>query len=501
MRIFVGTLATETNTFASMPTGMRGYRDFAYYPAGTHPEAMSLFAGPLWAARQRAAQRGWQVIEGLVAAAQPAGTTTRPTYEALRDELLADLRRALPVDIVALGLHGAMVAEGYPDCEGDLLTRVRALVGPEVVIGAELDPHCHLSAAMVEQADWLLAFKEYPHTDVAERAFELLDLCEAQALGRLRPAAAVADCEMIAMLHTTREPARGFVQRVRALEGHDGIVSISIAHGFPWGDVAEMGTQVLVYADGDAAAAQRCAQGLAEELVALREALAVRYPGVDEALDQALGAPPGTVVLADVADNAGGGAPSDSTFILRRLIERHVGRTAPAALGPLWDPIAARLAFEAGVGANLRLRIGGKIGPESGAPLDLLCTVRALRENMTMTGLAGAATPMGDCALVEVQAEGVQIVLTSLRSQAMHPDLFTQLGCALERRRIVVVKSSQHFYAAYAPLASQVIYVDAGGTLSFDWASLPYRNVRHPKWPLRGDATPAPPNSTPARTR
>ncbi len=175
LKNFGGTIATESNTFSLIPTGLRSFRDFADFLAVTHPEAMSLFAGPLWAARQRARERRWQLSEGLVAAAQPAGITTRSTYEALRDQLLDDLERSLPVDVVALGLHGAMVADGYDDCEGDLLARVRALVGPDVVVGAELDPHCHLSDRMVANADLLVAFKEYPHTDIPEREYELLD--------------------------------------------------------------------------------------------------------------------------------------------------------------------------------------------------------------------------------------------------------------------------------------------------------------------------------------
>ena len=169
MRVFTGGIATETNTFAPMPTGMATFRDRGYWPAGTHPDQMFYFAGPLWAARLRGKPKGWDMVEGLVAGAQPSGTTTRACYEALRAELLDDLKKALPVDMVVLGLHGAMVAEGYDDCEGDLLQKVREIVGPGVVVGAELDPHCHLTTEMVDSADLLIAYKEYPHTDVLER--------------------------------------------------------------------------------------------------------------------------------------------------------------------------------------------------------------------------------------------------------------------------------------------------------------------------------------------
>ena len=483
MRVFSATLATETSTFAPMPTGLSSFQERGYYKAGQHPEHMSFFAGPLWAARQRGRPLGWTLCEGMVAAAQPSGTTTRAAYETLRDELLADLRAALPVDLVLLGLHGAMVADGYDDCEGDLLQRVRAIVGPQVVVGAELDPHNHLSAAMLQHADLLVAFKEYPHTDILERALELVDLCQAKAEGRIEPVASVADTGGLVVMHTSRQPARGFVDRIQALEGQDGILSISVSHGFPWGDVPDMGTKVLVYSDarvdpgGTRGAA--LARQLADELKSLRHALDVPMPGIDEALDQALAFEGGPVVLADGADNPGGGAPGDSTFILQRLIERAVDN---ACLGPLWDPVAARIAFDAGIGATLNLRIGGKIGPLSGTPLDLRVTVKALQPELMMTGLADTPTAMGDSALVECQ--GVEILLCSLRNQAMGSDVFTHIGVDLAAKKIIVVKSSQHFYASFSKVAKKVIYVAAPGAVTVDLKTLPYRKIQRPKWPI-----------------
>jgi len=480
MRVFTGGLATETNTFAPMPTGLASFRDRGYYPAGKHPEELTFFAGPLHAARLRAKALGWDVVEGMVAAAQPSGTTTRAAYETLRDELLGDLRGAGKVDMVVLGLHGAMVADGYDDCEGDLLARVRAIVGPETVIGAELDPHNHLTPEMLASADLLIAFKEYPHTDILERALELVDLCAAQVEGRIQLVGAAVDCEMLVTMHTSRDPARSFVDRIQALEGKDGILSISISHGFAWGDTEHMGTQVLVYADGDAAKAQALARRLADELIGMREALGVRYPSIDEALDEALAFDGGPVVLADGADNPGGGAAGDSTFVLRRMLERGV---ANACLGPLWDPVAVRIAFDAGVGATLMMRIGGKISALSGDPVDALCTVKALMPEMKMTGLAGTPMAMGDSALVETA--GIEIVLITLRNQAMGTDLFTQLGCDIANKKIIVVKSSQHFYASFSKVAKHVIYVGAPGAVTLDLNTLPYRKVRRPKWPLR----------------
>ncbi len=479
MRVFAASLATETNTFGPIPTGLDAFRARGYFPAGTHPEALSFFAAPLWVARQLCASEGWTLIEGMVAGAQPGGVTTRAVYERLRDELLADLTRALPVQMVLLGLHGAMVADGYDDCEGDLLRRVREIVGPGVVIGAELDPHNHLTAAMTGNADLLIAFKEYPHTDIVERARDLARLSSATARGEVRPVHAVVDCEMIVTIHTTNEPGRSFVDRMTALEGQDGVLSISLSHGFPLGDVPDMGTKVLVYTDGDQAKANALARSLADELISLRERLAVPFLGIDAALDQAVASPAKPVVLADRADNPGSGSPGDSTFILRRMRERGIGN---AAIGPMWDPLAVRIAFEAGLGARLPLRIGGKVGPASGDPLDLMCEVKALVPDMMMTGLSGAPTPVGDAALVV--ADGIEIVLITRRNQAMGTDVFTNLGCDLAAKDIIVVKSAQHFQAAFAPIAKAVLHVEAPGAATPDLASLPFRKIKRPKWPL-----------------
>lgn len=479
MRVFSGGITTETNTFAPMPTGLASFRDRGYFATGQHPDHFNFFAGPLWAARLRGKEQGWELREGMIAAAQPSGITTRAAYEELRAELLGDLQAALPVDMVLLALHGAMVADGYDDCEGDLLLRVRQMVGPEVVIGAELDPHNHLSSAMVENADVLVCFKEYPHTDVLERALELVDLCAAKAQRRIRPVAAVVDCQMIVTLHTSRQPARGLVDRIQALEGRDGVLSVSISHGFAWGDVPDMGTKLLVYTDNDPAKAQALARQLADELIAMRKELQPHNPDVDQALDEALAFDGGPVVISDGADNPGGGAASDATFFLQRLLERAIGNVA---IGPFWDPVTARIAMEAGVGARLSLRIGGKVSPLSGQPLDLECTVKSVHADLVQTGLSGTPTHMGGSALVE--CKGIEILLCSQREQAIGSDLFTGIGCDLASKKIIVVKSSQHFHASYSKISTHVIYAAAPGAVTLDLSTLPYRKIKRPKWPI-----------------
>ena len=380
MRVFTAALATETNTFAPIPTDLRSFEEAGLYPPGAHPDGPTLTTSPLWVLRRRAAADALEVVEGTCAWAEPAGTLARAAYEELRDRILAELEAALPVDAVALGLHGAMVAHGYDDCEGDILARVRQRVGSAVPIGAELDPHCHMTDRMVEAADLLVCYKEFPHTDFVERAEEVVDLTLRMARDEIRPRMSLYDCRMIGSFPTSREPMRSFVDDIKAREGKNGILSISIAHGFPFGDVPGMGSKVLVVTDDRAELGALLAKDLGERLFALRGKTAPPFLGIDEGIDKALAIEGGPVVIADPSDNPGGGAPSDATAILRALIGRGVQE---AAIGPIWDPIAVQFCAAAGEGATLALRFAGKTGPASGQPIDAEVEIRRVVRGAT----------------------------------------------------------------------------------------------------------------------
>jgi len=399
MRLFTATLATETNTFSPLPTSLQNYRESVFFRPGEHPaDAPRMCTAPLFVARKRAEAEGFELIEGSCFAASPAGTTNRADYEAMRDEILDQLRAALPLDGVLLGLHGAMVAHGYDDVEGDIIERARAIVGPTCVIGVELDPHCHLTLKRLSGADIIVLYKEFPHTDVVERAQDVLDLVLATLRGDIRPVMSVYDCRQIQSYPTTLQPMRSLVDRIKAMEGKDGILSVSIAHCFPYGDVPELGTRVLVIADGDKKKADALATMLGEELVSLRGK--TRPPALDVAAGIAEGVAFNDlpVVIADPADNAGGGAPSDNTDILRHLIETEV---EDACLGPIWDPIAVRICFDAGLGARIGLRFGGKIAPSSGQPIDAEVEIVGLRRDAWQR-FGPTQVPVGDCAAVRV---------------------------------------------------------------------------------------------------
>jgi microcystin degradation protein MlrC len=484
MRLFTASLATETNTFSPIPTSAENFYEAFYARPGEHPDEPKLCTAPLWVARRRAKAEGFELVEGSCIWAEPSGTCARAVYEAFRDEILGQLRDAMPVDGVLLGLHGAMVADGYDDAEGDLIARVRTIIGPGVPIGVEHDPHCHLTRKRLEASDILITFKEFPHTDTVERAEEVVELTLRMIRGEIRPARSVFDCRTIASFPTTRQPMRAFVDKIKGLEGRDGVLSISVAHGFPYADVEDVGARILVISDGRKAEGDRLAEALGRELVAMRGLTAPPYLTPDEAISRALAGSGKPVVIADPTDNPGGGAPGDSTQVLRRLIERGV---EGAALGPLWDPIAVRFCFAVGVGGRFNLRLGGKTAPTSGQPIDAEVTVRELVREASQT-FAGGGVPLGDSACVAIG--GVELVLISKRTQALGTDLFTNLGVDLAAKRIVSVKSTNHFHAAFAPIASEVLYCDGGGPIPRDVRKVPYTKVRRPIWPLDEVAEP-----------
>jgi microcystin degradation protein MlrC len=483
MRIFAASLATETNTFAPLPTDRAAFTTAFYCPPGAHPETPTLCSAPMVAAREIAALHGHTLIEGTATWAEPAGLVGRGAYESLRDEILDQLRAALPVDVALFGLHGAMVADGYDDCEGDLLARARAVAGPACVIGAELDLHAHLSDQMVQAATIIVAFKEFPHTDFLARGRDLARLCVATAEGRIRPVAGVFDMRTIGGFMTSRQPGRAFVDRLLAMEGQGGIVSISPIHGFQAADVYDCGSKMLVYADGDAGLAARLAGQLGREVLGWGAAAAVPHFRPAAAIAEARRLPGGPIVLADRWDNPGGGVAGDGTVMIHALLAH---ADLPSAVGALWDAQAAAFAIAAGPGATLPLRFGGKANFQSGTPVDATVTVRATTRELRIP-FEQSWVNLGPAAAVTLNGH-LDVVLASGRAQTFSPAVFTDLDVDLAAKKIVVVKSSNHFHAAFAPIAAGVLYLDCGGPYPPDPKAIPYTKIRRPIAPL--DANP-----------
>jgi microcystin degradation protein MlrC len=484
IKLFLGMLAHETNTFSPLPTARRNFEQAVFYRLGDNVDQNEVAHFPAYCdLLDIANERGDTLLCGLAAWTQPSGPTSRADYESLRDELLDGLRASGEIDGVLLVLHGAMVAEGYRDCEGDLLNRMRQIVGPSVPIGALLDLHGNVTNSMIDSGAILVACKEYPHVDYPARAKELYGMILGVISGDVIPRCHLRSIPMLALFGTTEQPMSGFVKKLSMLEGKNGILSVSAMHGFPWSDTEYTGASIIVVSDGsNDNFAQTLANSLAEELFELRERAMITRHDVSDALDVCvrLWTPEGPVILADASDNPGGGAACDSTFILQEILRRQLQDTV---VGMIWDPQSAITAADAGVGSTLQIRIGGKTGPLSGMPVDIEATVLAVRDDATQRGLDGKGRdPLG--LAVALKRGSITIVVNSIRQQTFSPDCFTELGIELSDKRLVVVKSSQHFRGAFDRIASSTVYCDAPGSLNTNLSALPYRFLQRPVWPL-----------------
>ncbi len=478
MRVFCASIATETNTFSPLRTDFSDFEQSFYAPPGEHPVTPTLCSAVFPALRKRAQANELELIEGTATWAEPGGLLNRETWGRLKQEVLDQVTAALPLDGVVLGLHGAMIAEGSVDCEGELIEAIRAIVGPKSVIGASFDPHSHLSQKRVANADVITVFKEFPHTDFVEAGEACVDLVLRTIKGDIRPVISVFDVRLLDVLPTSQEPMRGFVDRLNQMEAKGEVLSASVIHGFMAGDSPDIGAKIVVLTDDDQAKADNIARNLGMELFSFRGQTKPDYLSPVEALRKAQKAAHGPVVVADVWDNPGGGVAGDSTLILEEAIAQHL---KSVAFGTIWDPMAVRLCHAAGEGAVFDLRFGGKTSALAGNPIDATVTVVRNQRNAVQS-FGASVVPMGDCSVIRLG--GIEVVLNSNRSQAFSPDLFTNLGIDVTEKKILVVKSTNHFHGAFSDVAAEIIYAAVEGPYPNDPTKTRYNNLTRPIWPI-----------------
>ncbi len=487
-RIAVAGFQHETNSFAAAPTGWGDFVAADSWPGllvgpevATGTCGLNLpIAGFLAAAAQ---DPEIEVVPLFWCAAEPGGPVTAEAFAAAATLARDGLRRSGPVDGVYLDLHGAMIAEGAEDGEGAVLATIRAVLGPAVPIVASLDLHANLTARMAAEADRLAIFRTYPHLDMAETGARLLGPLK-RLMGGRRPARAFRQAPFLIPLHaqnTGAGPARALCASLAA-RGTDPEEAVELSFGFPPGDVPDAGPALVAYAPTQARA-DALANALLADLCAQEAAFARPLRDAEAAVRAALAenaAAKGPVVVADVQDNPGAGAASDTTGLLRAL----VAQDAPdAVLALLCDPEMAAAAHEAGLGAVLRGPLGGKTDPAHGAPLYGAFRVEALGDGRcpylgAMYG--GGVAEIGPAALLRVLSggEGVRVAVSSRRSQALDRGLLVHLGVDPAAMRVLCLKSTVHYRADFEPIAQRVIEAAAPGAALCDPAAIPYRRLR-----------------------
>ena len=473
MRIYVAGVQHESSSFSPVPTSLRSFERWQWSPEAAHA-ADGFGYGE---ACRLAAALDMDVVAGPFFNAEPSSPATAAAWRAISEEILAGLHEALPVDIVLLCLHGAQMASVVDDCEGALVAAVRAMTGTAVAVGVLLDLHANVTAAMCAHADLTVSCREYPHVDYGDRAGEMLPVLRDIAAGTTRPITRTMRIPATGVFPTPDEPMRSFVRRITAAQHRPGVLMVSANHGFEGSDTPFMGASVVVTTDNDAALAEKIVDEVATDFLATIIGNTWSGLGVGEAIDQAMRHLIGPVVIADGSDNAGAGAASDSTYILAELIERGLDNVA---VGMLWDPMAVRVCHDAGVGARLPLRIGGKAGRLSGAPIDADAEVLCVRDDamQALFGKGEPREPLGKSAAVRIG--GIEVVMTSRRQQVFSPHCFTAHGIDPTQRHIVVVKSMQHFMGGFAPIAAAIVRCDGPGSATLDMTQIPYQRIGRP---------------------
>jgi microcystin degradation protein MlrC len=486
-RIAVGEVSHETNTFITPPTTVESFKRYQWLRGDeivrAHAGNRSYVGGML----DRAGELGVVAVPTFATMAYPSGTIAAGAYRGIVDELLAGLRRALPLDAICLSLHGAGVAEGVDDLEAAVLAEVRGLVGPGVPVAVALDLHGNIMPEMVARADGLFGVNFYPHTDSYERGAEAITFLHRLLRGEVRPAMHLERLPlMIPTSSTDLQPGKRLNELCWEWEERPGVLDCTIFHGFPYTDVPAVGMSVLAIADGDVAPAREAARDVARAVWAAREGYRPEVLSPAAAIERALAVEGGPVVVNDTSDNPGGGSPGDGTHLVRAMLE---GGLADACYAFIYDREVAGLAHEVGVGRTIDVRLGGKTDALHGAPIEAAAYVKALTD-----GRFRLTTPMGRGMQVDLgpmarlRIGGVDVLVSSERQQVLDDEVFLLHGIDVRRYKVVALKSSAHFRAGFGHLARAIVAADAPGATTLRLEGFPYRRIPRPIWPLDPEA-------------
>jgi microcystin degradation protein MlrC len=486
MRIAIGGFLHESHSFVAIPTDWPDFLQPGSWPGVQRPA--TLIAGlrdtavPAAGAIRALEAAGATIAPLSWGFANPAGPVTAGAFERLAALIFADLQAALeegPIDGLYLDLHGAMVAEHFPDAEGELLRRARAILGPDVPITASLDPHCNLTAAMVEHADALAPFRTYPHVDMRDAGARAVALL-LERIRRGRPfgkAFRQLDYLIPITSQCTLVPPMADAMGARtALASRMGVDELALCFGFPYADFADCGCAVAAYAE-DAGRAEAAADALVQDLKARESAFAQPILPAAEGVAKAIALGDKAtkpIVIADTQDNPGGGGHGDTTGLLAELMRQGA---EGAVLAPINDAESAAACHAAGEGAEVTLSLGGK---SDGAPIRVKARVLRLTDGrFVCTGPMAKGNPadLGPTALVSPQP-GIRVIVTSRKMQAYDQALFRHVGIEPSGQRILALKSSVHFRADFQPIAAAVLVVAAPGPVVGDPATLPFRHLR-----------------------
>jgi microcystin degradation protein MlrC len=491
--VLFGGFAHESNTFATDSTTRT---DFSVHEGSEIPETFrgtNSVAGGVCATADR---EDLDVAWTYLARAEPGPVLSSDAFEHHAGRLVAAVEtHADSVDGVVLSLHGAMATDTLDDAEGELLGRVRDVLGPDVPVAVTLDLHANVSEAMVERADALVAYRTYPHVDVGETGERATRLLAEVMRGDLDPTTRIERPPVLPMgpLQNTRDgPMAEVMARARSLESRPNVRLINVLPGYHMADSPVMGFSVPVLADGDPAAAREAARDLAAFVWERRESFVADLPGPEEGVRRARelvaegATADGPVVLADTGDNPGGGTAADGTTVLRAMLDQG-GTNAGFAI--VRDPAVVAACIEAGVGERVTVDLGGKTDDLHGEPIrgleGYVAAIADGRVENTGPMLTGVIREFGRTVRLQCgREESVAVLVTENRVQPYDAEVFRHVGVAPERLDVVCVKSNNHYRADYEPMASHVLPLDTIGLRPPDPRTPTFERIRRPVFPI-----------------
>jgi microcystin degradation protein MlrC len=483
-RIAVGGFLHETNTFA--PT-KASYDDFVH--GGGWP-AMARGADVLKVMRninvglagfvEQAEANDWKLVPTISCAASPSAHVTKDAFERVAKVMIDGIKAAGPLDAVYLDLHGAMVTEHLDDGEGEILARVRRVIGKDLPLVVSLDLHANVTPQMVEHADALIAYRTYPHVDMADTGRAAAHHLAMLLRTKRRLAKAFRQLPFLIPISwqcTSDQPCKTIYQKLAALQG-DAVPTLSFAPGFPAADFFDCGPSVFAYgrtqADADYAA-DEIAKLIANHESDFNGHIFTPDEGVRYAMELAKQARK-PIVIADTQDNPGAGGDSDTTGMLRALVRNNATR---AAIGVIYDPASAKAAHAAGKGATVTLALGGKSGIPGDAPYKETFIVENLSDGQFVAAgpyYGGRDMDMGPSAALRI--DDIRVVVSSHRAQLADQSMYRYVGIEPLEQSILVNKSSVHFRADFEPIAEKLIICAAPGAMPADTGSLPWTRLR-----------------------
>lgn len=431
----------------------------------------------------RAEQLQIEMVPTFGAWACPSGVITAEAHRAMKGNLLAGISAAGTFDAVFLSLHGAGVTEETEDLEGDIILAVRAQIGTTVPLVVTLDLHANMTQLMVQEADLIIGDNFYPHIDSYERGQEAVDLAVRLLNGDIRPVMHLTQIPlMVSPMGTAFYPMSRLSELCREHELTGNVIDCTFYHGFPYADIWAAGCSVLTTTNGDKLLAGQISEQVAETALSLKRHFYPKHPGPDEGISLALASPACPVIINETSDNPGGGAPGDGTHLLREMIDRKLHN---ACFAFICDPETANAVHEAGAGRHIDIRLGGKTDPLHGAPLSLHAYVKAITDGKFVTSSPmgkGNRLNLGKSARLVV--DGIDIIVCSVNNQVFDEQIFLLHGIDVRQYKIVALKSSHHFRAAFELFSDTIITVDSPGLSTVDFTGFPFRHVRRPIYPL-----------------